>query len=208
MSMYQMVFADGESGLPILGLLGFKNISDVGRYRSAWLEKDEKGNPRIAVYTRNGLGNRECCHADDPEYGNKLCKHHIITKQEEEYLELPPEEIKKNGYKPLNIFIDGQLQGCNTGKIIDKEYYVCENPYSIDCHCVGCIITYHLPKHPNYLFDRDDSFDGTYCTIYFSVPDNLKNILNEVDPRWVENISCEVNMSNEWMKRIEMLKNK
>lgn len=58
MSMYELVFDDGEKGLPLLAVLGFKKASDVGRYRSAWLEKDDKGIVRIAVYTRNGGGNR------------------------------------------------------------------------------------------------------------------------------------------------------
>ena len=58
-SMYEMIFANGENGLPLLGSLGFKSTEDIGRYRSAWLEIDDEGEPRIAVYTRNGGNNRE-----------------------------------------------------------------------------------------------------------------------------------------------------
>lgn len=130
MSMYEMVFADGENGLPLLGSLGFTSVSDVGRYRSAWIEKGENGNPRIAVYTRNGGGNRET-------------------------------------YQP----------------ILNK-----------------------LEKHKNYLFDRDDSFDCTYCTIYFSIPEKLKITLNKIDKDWEKNIQDSVDMSGVWLKTIDSMK--
>lgn len=31
-------------------------------------------------------------------------------------------------------------------------------------------------KHPNYLYDEDDDFDCTYCYIYFSVPEEYKEL--------------------------------
>ena len=34
--------------------------------------------------------------------------------------------------------------------------------------------------HPNFLYDRDDDFDGTYATIYFSIPDKYKLQLEQV----------------------------
>lgn len=141
MSMYQMVFADGEKGLPLLGALGFKSIGDVGRYRSSWIELNESGDPRIAVYTRNGGGNRECWNNTDGA-----------------------------------------------------------------CDCTGCTITNIIPKHPNYLFDKDDDFDCTYCTIYFSIPDSFKNVLNSIDKDWVSKLSGPIDMSAEWIKRIDALK--
>lgn len=143
MSLYEMVFADGEEGLPLLGALGFKSVSDVGRYRSSWIEKGEDGIPRIAVYTRNGGGNRECWKDD----------------------------LK-----------DGE-----------------------ECHCVGCTIEHDLPKHPQYLFDQDDEFDCTYATIYFSIPDNLKKMLDEADSDWVNKVQDEVNMSETWKKVIDSI---
>lgn len=70
MSMYGLVF-DGagahERGGLLLGVLGFTKFSDVGRFRDAWLEKDDAGQPMIAVYTRNGGGNREECWNHDNE---------------------------------------------------------------------------------------------------------------------------------------------
>lgn len=38
-----------------------------------------------------------------------------------------------------------------------------------------------MSKHPNYLDDRDDDFDSTYCTFYFSFPDAFKDELSAMD---------------------------
>jgi len=97
MSMYDMALGDGlqhARGATLLALIG---RPDVGRFRDAWLERTEDGQARLAVYTRNGGGNRE-------EY---------------------------------------------TDVIED------------------------LAAHPQYLGDSDDSFDPTYATFYFSMPDPL-----------------------------------
>lgn len=139
--MYEMVFADGEQGLPLLGALGFKSVGDVGRYRSSWIERGEDGKPRIAVYTRNGGGNRDHW-GDEKEAGE-------------------------------------------------------------ECHCTGCTISVHLPKHPLYLFDRDDDFDYTYCTVYFSIPDKLKAVLDRSDKDWEKKIQDAVDMSDVWQKAID-----
>lgn len=65
MSMYDLVAGDGNQrsrGQILIALLG---DPDVGRYRDAWVEKSpETGDPIIAIYTRNGGGNREC-YCDD-----------------------------------------------------------------------------------------------------------------------------------------------
>lgn len=143
MSMYEMVFANGEKGLPLLGALGFKSVSDVGRYRSSWVEKGEGGEARIAVYTRNGGGNRD--HWDDEKEAGE------------------------------------------------------------SCDCTGCTIMFHLPKHPLYLFDRDDEFDCTYATVYFRVPEELKKIFSESDPGWEKKLQEEVNMSDVWQKTIDSI---
>jgi hypothetical protein len=45
------------------------------------------------------------------------------------------------------------------------------------CRCTGCTITYHLPKHPNYIADRDDDFDSTYAYVEFSVPDKYRDLI-------------------------------
>lgn len=140
MSMYQLVF-DGEGardrGAVLLGLLGFTTLGDVGRYRDAWVERDADGKPVIAIYTRNGGGNRRCTadalDLDDPCGGT----------------------------------------------------------------CTGCIATHKLPAHPQYLRDRDDSFDSTYATFYFAPPSEWVEALAEVagdpvdtDKRWQDAIAA------------------
>lgn len=61
MSMYDLVAGDGaqrDRGSILLAVLG---NPDPGRFRDAWVERDEtSGDPIIAIYTRNGGGNREC----------------------------------------------------------------------------------------------------------------------------------------------------
>lgn len=39
------------------------------------------------------------------------------------------------------------------------------------CSCVGCNMTYRLPKHPYYICDYDDDFDPTYAYVEFRVPE-------------------------------------
>lgn len=59
MSLYEIAVADGsqrERGAVLLGMLGGPVVA---RFRDAWVEKDGDG-PVIAVYTRQGGGNREC----------------------------------------------------------------------------------------------------------------------------------------------------
>lgn len=38
-----------------------------------------------------------------------------------------------------------------------------------------------LTSHPLYLYDRDDDFDSTYATFYFSFPDEWKEELAAID---------------------------
>lgn len=59
MSMYSLAVGDGhqnDRGAILIAALG---NPDVGRFRDAWVEKGEDGEPVIAIYTRNGGGNRE-----------------------------------------------------------------------------------------------------------------------------------------------------
>jgi hypothetical protein len=66
MALYDIAVGDGhqqERGAVLLQLLGGP---DVARFRDAWVEKGETG-PVIAIYTRQGGGNRECYCRDIPE---------------------------------------------------------------------------------------------------------------------------------------------
>jgi hypothetical protein len=57
--MYNMVMGDGNEGVRGGILVTALGGPDVGRFRDAWVEKGEDGEPVIAIYTRNGGGNRE-----------------------------------------------------------------------------------------------------------------------------------------------------
>jgi len=125
MSMYGLLFVRNPLSNLILAMLDL-TTEDVGRFRDVFISEG-----KIAVYTRNGGGNRDCWN-------------------------------------------DGE-----------KE----------DCHCPGCIITHHLPKHPNYLSDEDDNFDCTYATIYFSFPEQYKVILEAMD-------TGKFNPDEQWSKKL------
>lgn len=101
MSLYNMVAGYHPHAGLVLHLLG-KEPGDFARFRDAWVERDEQGAPRLAIYTRLGGGNRDDCE-----------------------------------------------------DTIDS-----------------------ITEHPLYLHDADDSFDCTYATFYFRVPDEH---LQEVD---------------------------
>lgn len=60
--MYNMIFGRHALADILMGMLAAAESGTsftIGRHRDAWLELDEKGEPRITVYTRNGGPNRE-----------------------------------------------------------------------------------------------------------------------------------------------------
>lgn len=65
MSMYNLVHGTNPAADWLLALLDLTR-EDVGRFRDAWVNKTEAGY-EIAVYTRNGGGNRGCWRDDTPE---------------------------------------------------------------------------------------------------------------------------------------------
>ena len=69
MSMYNLVAADGHQNDRGAVLLAALDNPDIGRFRDAWVEKGDNGEPVIAIYTRNGGGNRECWCDQHPEPG-------------------------------------------------------------------------------------------------------------------------------------------
>lgn len=81
MSMYNLIFGENKFANHILGALSLSK-ADCGRYRDAWVEMTEDGEYRIAVYTRNGGGNRQCWEEGyiDPESGACYCPGCIIEK--------------------------------------------------------------------------------------------------------------------------------
>jgi hypothetical protein len=73
LSLYEIAIADGnqcERGSALLSMIGFPAVA---RFRDAWVEKGEDG-PVIAVYTRQGGGNRECfCDGDAARHLPSSC---------------------------------------------------------------------------------------------------------------------------------------
>jgi len=71
----------------------------------------------------------------------------------------------------------------------NREHWDDEDEEGENCTCTGCIITYNLPKHPNYISDYDDDFDNTYAYVEFSVPEEHKVLVKEFmtgeDPKTV-----------------------
>ncbi|MDH5626669.1 MAG: hypothetical protein OEY69_00105 [Candidatus Krumholzibacteria bacterium] len=116
MSFYHVIFGQNQHATFILATLGLLP-GDVGRFRDAFVAEG-----KIAIYTRNGGGNRE------------------------------------------------QYQA-----VLDR-----------------------LAQHPLYLSDADDDFDCTYCTIYFSLPEEWKTEL----------LACEsgtFNPDERWRKKLEAI---
>jgi hypothetical protein len=70
--LYNLVMGDGKEadrGTILLAALGNPNVA---RYRDAWVENYD-GEPVIAIYTRQGGGNRECyCEAEPCECGSAV----------------------------------------------------------------------------------------------------------------------------------------
>lgn len=78
--------------------------------------------------------------------------------------------------------------------------HIGDTPAGIDCDCTGCIATYQLPAHSQYIRDADDDFDFTYTTFYFYPPEdpNILELLTQVavDP---------VDTSAAWLYAIEQI---
>ena len=195
MSMYAMVL--GDSNLPnrsgfLLGILG---NPDVGRFRDAWLEKDAQGVPQIAVYTRNGGGNRECWHESEPTWGEPGCKHETFHREKTVWLD------DGEGEPKLEWRIGRKWPRRTeylTGEFEEEDSYKCLAPNTAECGCTGCIAQYRLPTHPLYIRDQDDDFDCTYATFYFRVPPEH---LEELAPLAGEH----VDMDEVWAKAISAI---
>jgi hypothetical protein len=123
-SLYNLIFGMNKNSDMLLGCLNLTK-EDTGRFRDTYVTENGE---EIAVFTRNGGGNRQCYfHKDDG--------------------------------------------------------WPVENTTGTDCGelgCYSCIIRHRLPKHPLYLRDEDDSHDSTYATIYFKIPEEMKDILKHL----------------------------
>lgn len=85
----------------------------------------------------------------------------------------------------------------------NRKHWDEETEAGESCSCTGCIMTYRLPKHPQYLGDEDDSFDCTYANVYFSFPpdyaEELKQFVVEPD---------HVKPSEKWQQLLKEMEKK
>jgi hypothetical protein len=200
MTLYNIMFEQNPKGDVILATLGLTR-QDVGRFRDCFV-----ADGKIAVYTRNGGGNRDCWH-EDKGSGLERCKHASYLQEIDEVIYVPSDQVddlllKNPDWREGNIFMGGQ-QSMRTGKKVMNTFYDCLEPNSASCACPGCIIQYRLPKHPNYISSEDDDFDCTYATIYFSFPAEFAEQLKmleagekfDPDARWIAAIEALKGMS-------------
>ncbi len=68
MTMYNLLHGQNADSETILKALGLTKES-VGRFRDCWVERIPTGGYRVAVYTRNGGGNRDCWSDDSASCG-------------------------------------------------------------------------------------------------------------------------------------------
>ena len=190
--MYGVLFGKNPMSKVLLSMLDLDE-SKVGRFRDCFISDG-----MIAVYTRNGGGNRECWHEDNPELGNRDCDGEVWEEEVDETVEVSKEEATEKGYTLLNCWIGGKRLA-KTGRKIMVERFTCSGPNSSACSCPGCIITYRLPDHPLYVLDADDDFDCTYATIYFRFPDEFSEDLKKLD------LGERFDPSERWEKRIKDL---
>lgn len=201
MSLYNLLSGRGASGNALVAVLG---IEDVGRYRDAWIERGDDGKLRIAVYTRNGGGNRECWHADDPEWGDEACEHEAFEAEEDERERyVVNDNNPAQGVHLMGAGPNGEtMSERETGRKVMVTRYRCLKPGTSACACVGCTQEYRLPAHPLYLFDQDDDFDCTYCTNYFSLPAEFEAA---VEAAAGDDVGGARNMSEWWQTAIDAL---
>lgn len=129
MSLYNAMFGTNPIAPLILKMLSL-DMTSVGRFRDAYLDERD-GVTVLAVYTRNGGGNREHWAYSHPDKSD------------------------------VEVEVEGK-----------------------ECSCTGCIQTYRIPKHPNYITDADDDFDCTYATTWFSIPDEYMELIDGVVGQW------------------------
>ena len=77
-------------------------------------------------------------------------------------------------FRDIELNADGtQIQLLTRNGGGNREHWTSEDELdpSIECRCPGCIQTFLLPTHPQYVSDRDDDFDSTFAITTFKVPE-------------------------------------
>jgi len=95
-------------------------------------------------------------------------------------IDQPDEKWQSGRFRDIHVNKDGTriiLYTRNGGGNRDHwDFSYSKYKKGENCPCPGCIISYKLPKHPNYIRDHDDGFDSTYAYVEFNVPDQFKDI--------------------------------
>lgn len=184
--MYNMIFGMNKAAPLLLAALGL-TPQDVGRFRDAFVTEG-----RIAVYTRNGGGNRHCWH-EEYDSGDERCTHHTEQREVQVWERTPVGQIEVS--RPTDQFKT-------------EEVIICDVPNSPECYCVGCTARYRLPAHPLYIEDRDDDFDSTYATFFFSIPEPLVSVIAPLesgpfnpDERWLASLDALKGMPREELEQ-------
>jgi len=193
--MYSIVFGKNAMSDVLLAMLGLDE-SKVGRFRDCYIS-----NGMIAVYTRNGGGNRECWHYDNPKLGDEGCGGEVWQEEVDETVEVGEEEAINKGYQLMNVWIGGKRLA-KTGRKVVVDRHTCREPDSATCSCPGCTIVHQLPLHPLYVRDADDDYDCTYATIYFRFPEEFAEDLRKIDS------GDSVNPSDRWEEFIASISRK
>lgn len=160
-----MLFGVNAAAPMLLAVLDLDE-GKVGRFRNAFVTSEKE----IAIYTRNGGGNRECWHESSPEWGNADCAGDAYDVEVDEVVLVTKAEAEEKGYVLQSVYVGGKQQA-KTGRRVKETRHTCKEPSSSSCACPGCIINHRLPLHPLYLRDADDDFDSTYATIFFRFPE-------------------------------------
>lgn len=181
MSLYNLLFGTNPQADVLLAALGLSR-GDVGRFRDTFIDGQRQ---LIAVYTRNGGGNRDCW-CDGSEHKDIDGKPFVWASHDS------PVKVRVELGDPDVEEHDGFRISKPSGRTKIEEQPVCQKPDSAECGCVGCFMTYRVHELPHYSHDRDDDFDSTYATIFFRFPpefaDGLRAIADEKawdpDERW------------------------
>ena len=208
MSLFGAIFQDAnrpDRAVAVLALAGFESIGACGRFRDAWFEKSEQGDLICAVYTRNGMGNRECSCWGSEEHGEPECKHEVITVQAHDYKTQPKNDPIPEGWEHMKNVHMGNTIYVRTIEEVQVQRYKCLEPSSIECACTGCIMTYRIPAMDTYIEDHDDDFDGTYNTSYFK-PVRTEENANLYDVALEVAEDNRVVMSDVWRDALDALK--
>lgn len=143
--LYNMLFGVNPAAGVLCAILG-KRPKDFGRFRDAYVTLAD-GEPLIAIYTRDGGGNRL----------------HFVYDEHSSY-----DRDKRRGE------LTCRWDGCEWNPrdpACDQAHdpVPSEGP---ECDCTGCTITYAIPAMDGYVRDSDDGYDSTYCTAFFRAPDD------------------------------------